>query len=120
MKFQTINGWTKEKMKVAIRAGNNGKRAFDPQEHVCRYLTPDGNRCAVGCFLPDGHPGQSYEGTTIGLLNEYPELKKKMPLSPEALRRLQKVHDSHISARDALDMRDVLCEWIDKNVEDGK
>lgn len=115
MKFQTINGWTKEGMKSAIRAGNNGRPA--KQEKMCCYLTPDGNKCPVGCFIPDGHPSQGEVTNALFLIHEFPDLASIMPLPVLGLRQMQEVHDSHTDARD---VRDVLCEWIDENVEDGE
>jgi hypothetical protein len=116
--YQTINGWTKATMKAAIRAGNNGQRAVDsPTSALCRYLTADGNRCAVGCFIPDGHEGAHLRGAVDDLLYSYPDLKDKMPLSPSDMWSFQRVHDS---IRAPVDMHVVLETWIDANVVDGE
>lgn len=62
-----------------------GRRATDG--YRCAYLThvdPDTGRyvkeggielkCAVGAFLPDGHPGQGCKGTVTNLIHAYPDL----------------------------------------------
>ena len=56
IKYKTINGWTKDKMKAQVRAKNNGKRSLR-RSGGCAYQVTDGNRCAAGCFIPDGHSG---------------------------------------------------------------
>lgn len=40
----------------------------------CVYLTKDGDKCAVGLCIPDGHPAQSYRGNLATLTVKYPEL----------------------------------------------
>lgn len=41
---------------------------------ACRYLALDGNKCAVGLHIPDGHPAQHYEGSIETLIDDYPSL----------------------------------------------
>lgn len=45
---------------------------------MCMYLTPDGNKCAIGCLIPDGHPGQSQEGTVHDLFKAHPDLAEML------------------------------------------
>lgn len=33
----------------------------------CMYLGPDGNKCAVGCLIPDGQYDAAFEGSAIGM-----------------------------------------------------
>lgn len=40
----------------------------------CVYLNNDGNKCAVGLCIPDGHPAQEYDGSFNGLVSKYPDL----------------------------------------------
>jgi hypothetical protein len=40
----------------------DGKPARDIESLSCEYLTKDGNKCAVGLVIPDGHPAQKYFG----------------------------------------------------------
>ena len=44
-----------------------GERASDGIS--CRFLTPDGLKCAVGCHIPDGHEAQE-SGDGVGYLEE--------------------------------------------------
>lgn len=115
MKYKTINGWTKESMKAAIAKGNKGKRAYD-EEYGCLYLTEDGNKCAIGCFIPDGHKAQRDSVTASLLTLKFPDLDRTMPIEGEGLSRLQLIHDSAPSLSDP---RSALYAWIDKNVEDA-
>ena len=112
-KFKVQNGWTKTSIKRAIVQGNNGTRATEGNH--CAYLTKDGNKCAVGCFIPDGHPAQNSQGRALMLSSEYPELR--FPLEIFGMRLLQMVHDSH-KPTDAKSVREVMLNWIDQNVED--
>lgn len=111
--FKTINGFTKESMKTAIWAGNNGKRAMN--ERQCLYLSEDNNKCAIGCFIPNGHEAQ---GSLLGVFNlgvKYEDLDKFMPLNTKGLSVMQTVHDGCYTG----DVRDAICAWIDANVEDS-
>lgn len=117
MKYQTINGFTKDSMKAAIKAGNKGEVAAENNPlRRCSYLTQDGNKCAVGCFIPDGHAGQSSTQGVYELLDTHQDLRAFMPLSDKGLASMQIVHDHHPHYGD---VREVLYSWIDKNVEDG-
>lgn len=42
--------------------------------YSCKYLTPDGRKCAVGLCLPDGHISQNSELAFDNLVHIYPEL----------------------------------------------
>lgn len=52
----------------------DGKPAYDTQEETCQYLTEDGNKCAVGLCIPDGHQAQKLLGDFQELVGTYPEL----------------------------------------------
>lgn len=41
----------------------------------CLYLRNDGNRCAVGYWIPDGHPAARSSTDVSGLASTYPELE---------------------------------------------
>lgn len=115
--YKAINGWNRETMKLAICVGNNGTRAAN-EIGRCYYLTPDGNRCAAGCFVPYGHAAERNDGRIGKVLEIYPDLRGAMPLNKIGMAALQHEHDIHAYRRDSRDMRDVLCEWIDDNVID--
>lgn len=118
VKYTAINGWTVARMKAAIRAGNNGQPAVEGRGGQCMYLTARGNRCAVGCFVPDGHPGQKMSGWVRTLLGAYPDLRGLMPLPDDAMHTLQETHDYHYKGSG--DVRDALDAWIDANVVDAE
>lgn len=54
-KFKCINGYTKDKMIEMIKTRMLDHRSMNSVGTYCSYLAPDGNRCAVGVFIPDGH-----------------------------------------------------------------
>lgn len=63
-------------------------------KHQCLYLDYDGNKCVIGCFIPDGHSGQDSLYDVHNLLEYYPDLRDKMPSQDMAkLEDFQKVHD---------------------------
>ena len=98
-KHKLADGWTKEKVMERIRKYNNGNRATrtDAFNQInCTYQAADGNRCAIGCFIPDGHPALREPNGVHSILAEYPDLVPLMPFKElEALAALQCVHDVH-------------------------
>lgn len=82
-----------------------GKRAVDPIINRCAYLSKDGLKCAMGCFLVDEAAGKNWDetgrrldaSTITGLLRirDYltylppPWMERNLAL----LRRLQDIHD---------------------------
>lgn len=91
--FKLINGWTKETVMAQIRNKNNGTIARNGDS--CAYQAFDGNRCAVGCFIPDGHPAfaDRRDLSAQKLLECYPDLASVMPFESLALRHFQYAHD---------------------------
>lgn len=60
----------------------------------CKYLVPEtGARCAVGCLIPDGHPGLEFEGPVDSLLDVHRDLDLQFGPFRGLLFELQKVHD---------------------------
>lgn len=115
--FTLINGFTKERMIEAIRQGNNGSKAINPITGACVYLASDGNKCAVGCFIPDGHKAQCEgEVSATFLVKKYPELKTLFPLPREGMDALQCIHDIYIRLPNGPDVRETIIEWINANV----
>lgn len=117
--MKCINGWTKEKMKEQIRKKNNGKQAMRSLENggtACVYETPDGNHCAVGCFIPEGHPGMRCTDSSNVLLAEHPDLLSVMPLDGDNLRAFQRQHDGVCPTNEIIHHR--LFQWIDNNIKD--
>jgi hypothetical protein len=119
--YECINGWTKEKMIAAIQEGVKGKPSFVRTRNTCAYRGDDGNKCAVGCFIPDSEyleDMDTKEGGVRPLLARHPQLERFMPLRLEALAALQAVHDSkydYIGGRHE-DPRPALIDWIEANV----
>jgi len=115
--FKAINGWTKAKMLKVIKARRYNAAAVIGE--FCAYTTPNGNRCAVGLFIPKGHGGSSICGGVYDLFRAHPELKEVMPLGVSALTKLQKVHDHcsvHINGVEDRNAKEAMIEWVQKNV----
>lgn len=93
MKFKLNKGWTKKRMLETLLSRNNGTAAVN-DTGTCVYEAKDKNHCAVGCFIPEGHPAMATVATVKTLLWDYPELQDAMPLDAEGLSKLQQIHDS--------------------------
>lgn len=103
---------------------NNGHRSFlkEGSGDTCMYFSPDGNRCGVGCFLPEwshedisARRNDNHVNEILYMINPLTRelLMDEMPLDAYGLAGLQKAHDK---CPDDRDVREVLCAWIDKNV----
>lgn len=46
------------------------EKSTDNTRYLCRYLTKDGKKCAVGLCIPDGHPYQSLEANLDELVHD--------------------------------------------------
>lgn len=118
-KFKPINGWTKNTILAVIKARKYKFRA--KEGGLCRYLTADGNKCAIGLFIPDGHPAQLIQADALGLVRTYPSLLKIMPLPLSALIELQRVHDDHdyslVLFEDTVDVKAAMLAWVKENVQ---
>lgn len=114
--FKVINGWTKEKMKEQIRLRNNGKKSLMFKNgRICLYRSSEGNHCAAGCFIDDEFLTEGLIQQN-GIASEMPlEILNKFPLEPDGMDKMQTIHDF---ANAEVNMRDVLCTWIDENVEE--
>lgn len=118
MLYSCVNGFTKEKMKEYIRKGNNNEKStsecFDGRSY-CSYLSYNGNKCAIGCFIPDGHQVQKEFMDVRQVLRTYPELQEYMPFDDsDILNDFQMIHDNSYPGK----VRENLFKWIDENVED--
>lgn len=94
MKHKLKVGWTKEKVMEKIRAGNYGTVSVS-ESGRCVYRGPTGNKCVIGCFIPDERYDPWMEGKDIGLiLSTHPQLGQFMPFSDEqVLANFQFLHD---------------------------
>lgn len=70
-----------------------GMKERSHEREICKYLTANGNKCAVGALIPDGHPAQKYVGCAIDLLYRYPQLRDR--IDKELGRVMQNFHDDN-------------------------
>jgi hypothetical protein len=111
MKYQCINGWTKEKMIAHIKAEFRGKAA---QGLTCKYRALNGAKCVVGMFLPDDKYIPEMEGqSALGLLKNHPSVVPYMPLEKTSLDELQMCHDD---SEPESTLQDLL-NWVESNVQ---
>lgn len=114
--FKCINGWNKEKMIETLKKEYKGQ-AVAKDTNICQYLTSDGKKCAVGCFIPDGHEAQYYNvGVQYifggnSLLSKYPDLISILPLEHSGLYKFQVFHDERDRSLDD------MIQWVNDNVE---
>ncbi len=125
MKYQTINGWTKEAMKARLREKVPAHGAIVEQQlsAKCVYRTKEGKACFAGAFIPDEIYRPIMEGTAVQSLIEGPYgLGKVMPLETGGIVALQHIHDQNALrlSENKIDVVEKGCEWIEKNVEDGQ
>lgn len=127
-KYRLKTGWTKEKALAVLFKGNDGSKAADCYGD-CLYLSETGNKCAVGCFIPDGHPAQSLRGGFTALRDQYPELLGIMPLDDEGMLTLQRAHDKlgveehffteHPELKGAANEHEIFEQFFENYVDDG-
>lgn len=114
--FTPINGHTKESIKEKLKQEFKGK-AYE--NGTCRYLTDDGKKCAVGCFIPDGHEAQTSVSVAHRMLNKYPELRGVMPLDTCGIGSFQMHHDGLAEERTPSQHLESMLRWVDENVRDA-
>lgn len=115
--FRYANGYNLEKTMSKIREGNKGHRGMEENAGRCMYLTSDGNKCVIGCFIPDGHRAQKILDSVSALLEleEYSDLVELMPLEGNlALEAFQRFHDQYID--DSL--HSSIQQWLIENVQE--
>lgn len=122
MRYKTMNGWTKAGMMQAIRDKMLDHPSKAPDGQTCAYRAADGNRCAVGVFLPDGHPAESSIVNIDQVYTDYIDLRTVLPLALGGLCAMQIVHDytgdMDTPRPDDSDPRPDVLRWIEENVED--
>lgn len=126
-KYKPINGFTKQKIIDTIKAKIKGRPSYKTDKNTnrgtCLYEDYEGNRCAIGAFIPDGHEALSFIGGVDRLLSSdwYPDLYDYMPLETDALEGLQGVHDMctpNNNKGKEINPVPKLIEWIEKYVKD--
>lgn len=115
MKLKPINGWTKEKILRVLETRPNKEKAYDKDNLFCVYLDNNGNKCAVGMFIPDGHSAQQYLGDADQLFSRHRDLLEIMPFSPYSMVIFQSIHDTQKPDANA---KQAMIDWVKENVED--
>ena len=93
---------TKERAKQLIAEKFKGQAVDD--EDKCQYLTDDGKRCVIGCFIPDGHEALKSGGGVQHILRRYRDLWDYMPTDDIVeLRELQVLHDDYLDYDDGVE-----------------
>ena len=105
----------KDKIIEVIRNEFKGQ-AMNEWKSDCAYLSPDGKKCAIGIFIPDGHMAFTQEYGVEELLAFYPDLKKHMPSSDvKLLGKFQEVHDNLNAHSSVEEQRDMLIKFVMEN-----
>lgn len=65
-------------------------------EEYCKYRDSAGNKCAVGCLIPNHSYDPNMEGHTVRKLISLFPLALPHPINISLLEALQSAHDSHI------------------------
>lgn len=92
-------GWNLDKVMEVIRKENIGKRSVvgkDSWNTECMYRTDDGNKCLVGCFIPDDKYDPDMEYTNFTGIIGYHGIEKSMPMIDNEMIDLQRFHDNTI------------------------
>lgn len=119
--YTTQNGWTKERMKQHLLTNMLDHRSQDytsTNAPGCAYRAADGNKCGVGCFIPESKYTAEMEGNNaIHVIDNF-GLHQFMPLDKFGMMQLQKQHDEWEPNSASLDPRPDIIRWIDENVHD--
>jgi hypothetical protein len=116
MKYQPINGWTKQSMLDHVKKEFKGKSVIHVGSESCVYRGVGGTKCAVGMFIPDEKYHfnmDTHLGSVSSVLQAFSDVMLDMPLCLDGLRKFQKSHDN--SERENT-LQDML-NWIENNVE---
>ncbi len=114
--YTPINGFTKQSMIKVIEREFKGKavtEAVDGTPSRCVYLNNEGKKCAVGCFIPDGHEALKFGEGARSLVARFWELK--LPLPVTGLIEFQETHD-YMRAEHFEEQKQVLIDWINSRV----
>lgn len=81
----------------------DGQPGFDIVQHCCTYKDANGNKCAIGLDLPEGHPAQQSKQTLAGLAEKYSDLFDDQIVSmPQSIDGEEKLIDFQFSLHDNL------------------
>jgi hypothetical protein len=96
---------TKDEMffKVVTHLVKQGHRALGDRR--CRYLTPNGDKCAIGCLIKDEDYSEDFEKQSVGSLLDPcdpllkdPELIALYKENGELMNSLQDLHDTYFDS----------------------
>lgn len=94
--------------KVATHLLTQNKKAMRPSVmgSGCVYKTDAGLRCAIGCLIPDEHPGLDFDGDVGELVLAHGDLKELFDWRNNVvlLEALQVVHDEQQPSTWILDL----------------
>jgi hypothetical protein len=113
IKYRTINGWTKDRMKEHVMTEFKGKSMIcvGSMEETCVYRGENNTKCAVGMFIPDILYSPMLEKITIYNMQEFQGV---FPLDQMGLKAFQRIHDNSEPENTLHD----LLSWINNCVED--
>jgi hypothetical protein len=87
-KFKLRKGWTKAMIMDAIRKGNDGTlsgvTSLEDLDGIttCFYRSPKGNKCFIGCLIPDSIYESRMEGNIIKeLVVNMPHVEACLPFN---------------------------------------
>lgn len=120
-------GLTKAEMKAVISRENNGKQSCKVHQYsggskqtVCLYRDATGNKCAIGCFIPDAEYKKIFEVRNVQeLLEIHPHLMQFMPITDTVgLMDFQHIHDTQNKVTDGKTLHERLFRFIDECCEE--
>lgn len=84
---------------VILHLRKQGHRAMGPSldgtSEVCKYRAPNGDKCAIGCRIPDEVHNEGMESLAVfALEDQFPVVTPLMPNSTNLAPLLQKLHDT--------------------------
>jgi len=117
--YKPINGYTKEKIIEVINRDFKGKSFKNSDKSdsgiECLYLSENGKKCAVGLFIPDGHPAQESTFNASDILFMYKDLINLMPLDI-GIASFQTCHDFLDEKLSIDEQKQVLIKWVKENI----
>lgn len=110
--YRCINGWTKDRMLEVVTNRPFEEAAYCDKREECYYIMPNGNRCAVGLFIPNDHPALKESMGVVAVCGKYRGLLEILPLELSGMQDFQLAHD--LNKENA---KTKMIEWIQTNVE---
>ncbi len=115
--YKYINGYDLETTMKQIKKYNNGTRAMSLNiDNQCSYRNEKGNRCVVGCFIPDNKSTALASRFIASEVVSDNNLEEYMFVEIKALDKFQEVHDTY-NETDTKSLYEQLRTWLEDNVE---